>query len=157
MEPNKFSLREILTAGGVILSLLFVGFELRQNTNAVKATAIQEYASNFREHSALYINDPDMARIITLAMTDFEKLNQEESQRFVGWSYAGTLLAQSAFRQWQLGVLPDEEWSIVVTAICLDRKNTNLDALDKALEPMLVPTFVKAIDDACDEMEMDEN
>ena len=76
MDPNKFSLREILTAGGVILSLLFVGFELRQNTNAVKATAIQEYASNFREHSALYINDPDMARIITLALTDFEKLNQ---------------------------------------------------------------------------------
>jgi hypothetical protein len=149
MDSNKFTGREILTAGGVILSLLFVGLEVQQNTNAIKATAIQEFVSGYREHSALFINDPDMARIIQIAQKDFANLNDEEEQRYFGWAYAGNLLAQGAFRQWQLGVLPDEEWLIVVKAMCKDSSHPNQEAKDKILDPFLVPSFVKAIDDYC--------
>ncbi len=149
MDSNKFSGREILTAGGVILSLLFVGIEVQQNTNAIKATAIQEFVSGYREHSALFINDPDMARIIQIAQKDIAKLNDEEEQRYFGWAYAAHLLAQSAFRQWQLGVLPDEEWLIVVKAMCKDSSHPNQEAKDKLLDAFLVPSFVKAIDDYC--------
>lgn len=80
MDSNKLQVRELLTAGGVILSLLFVGYEIRQNTNAVKAEAIQEYLNSQREHFALYINDPEMARIIGKAATDHESLSQDERQ-----------------------------------------------------------------------------
>jgi hypothetical protein len=149
MDSKKFSGREILAAGGVILSLLFVGLEVQQNTNAIKANAIQEFVSGYREHSALYINDPDMARIIQIAQKDIAKLNDEEEQRYFGWAYAGALLGQGAFRQWQLGVLPDEEWIIVARALCKDSSNSNQKAKDKILEPFLVPSFVKAVDDYC--------
>jgi hypothetical protein len=149
MDSNKFSGREFLAAGGVILSLLFVGLEVQQNTNAIKATAIQEFVSGYREQAALYINDPDMARIIQLAQKDIAKLNDEEEQRYFGWVYAGSLLAQSAFRQWQLGVLPDEEWSIVAKMMCQDASHSNNEVKNKMLDPFLVPSFVKAIDDYC--------
>ena len=76
------------------------GLEVQQNTNAIKANAIQEFVSGYREHSALYINDPDMARIIQIAQKDIAKLNGEEEQRYFGWAYAGALLGQSVFRQW---------------------------------------------------------
>ncbi len=155
MDSNRFSGRELLAAGGVVLSLLFVGVEVQQNTNAIKATAIQEFSSGYREHSALYINDPDMARIIQIAQTGIENLNDEESQRYFGWVYVGSLLAQSAFRQWQLGVLPDEEWLIIVKAICKEANNPNAEARDKVIDPFLVPSFVKAIDDSCDAEQSD--
>ena len=35
MTPNRGSLKETLAAIGVILSLVFVGIEIRQNTAAV--------------------------------------------------------------------------------------------------------------------------
>ncbi len=155
MDSKRLSARELLAAGGVVLSLLFVGLEIQQNTNAIKATAIQEFSSSYREHSALYINDPDMARIIQIAQKDIEMLNDEEAQRYFGWVYVGSLLAQSAFRQWQLGVLPDEEWSIIVKTWCKEAKNPNAEARDKVIEPFLVPSFVQAIDDSCNAEQSD--
>jgi len=128
---------------------LFVGYEIRQNTNAVKAEAIQEYNNSQREHVALYINDPEMTRIIGKAITDDESLSQDEYQRYWGFALAGTYSTQAAFRQWQLGVLPDEEWSIELYMTCKDRQIPSLQGLIDAQRPYLIPSFVEAIESGC--------
>jgi hypothetical protein len=46
-------LRDALASVGVIGSLIFVGLEVRQNTNAVQATAIQDFSAAFRGQAQL--------------------------------------------------------------------------------------------------------
>lgn len=106
-------LRDVLASVGVIGSLIFVGLEVRQNTKAVQATAIQNLSDAFREHTQLYVTDPDMTGIVVRANQDLSSLTTEELQRFFGSYVSGTLTVQGAYRQWQLGVLPDEEWAVV--------------------------------------------
>jgi len=53
-------IREALAALGVILSMLFVGLELRQNTLAVRATALNDLASASRDWLLAISSNPEL-------------------------------------------------------------------------------------------------
>lgn len=65
-------IRETLTAGGVVLSLLFVGLELRQNTLAVRATALNDLASGSRDYFLTVSADRDLVAATMSFMADEE-------------------------------------------------------------------------------------
>ncbi len=57
-------IREAVAAVGVILSLLFVGLELRQNTLAVRATALNDLATGSREWTLAIASNPALAAVM---------------------------------------------------------------------------------------------
>ena len=154
MEPNKYNIREILAAGGVILSLVFVGIEIQQNTNAVKATAVMEYYSSSADHYSLMVNNPELARVIGIVFDDPDKLTQQESQMFIGFVMAANHLSQSAYRLWTMGVLPDEEWQSTIQGACPnentpEKQRSTLEMIFNDTRDQLLPSFAEVLESSC--------
>jgi hypothetical protein len=104
------TIRETVGFIGVIASLIFVGLEVRQNTLASRAAAIQEATNVARQQMQMYITNPEVGRIRLTGGENPTRLSTEERATY-GWLLASYLWGvQGSYRQWNLGVLPDEEW-----------------------------------------------
>ena len=112
---------EIIGGIAVILSLLVVAYEIRQNTTALQATAMQESTSILREQVMILATNPELSRLMA---SKYDELDPDE-QRRVKWSSRSFWFGyQGQFRQWQLGLLPDEEWTFWFRIICGNYSNS---------------------------------
>ena len=114
------TLKEVIGFIGVVGSLLFVGYELRQNTQATRATAIQESINVARQQIQMYALDADANRISFIGRDSLDVLNVEEQERYRWMMLSFFWGMQGVYRQWDLGVLPDEEWGAWYQVICLN-------------------------------------
>ena len=104
-------LANIAVLGGVI----FLALEIQQNTNAIRATAIQESVNIARQQILLFATDPDINR---LDVADFDQLSEEDRRR-VFWLRRSFWLGMDAlYRQRELGVFPEVEWEMWAKIIC---------------------------------------
>ena len=154
MQFIKFNVREILAAGAVVLSLLFVAIELRQNTEAAKAAALMDYYAAAAENYSMLANDPELARITVNVFFDPEKLSQADHQRFFAFKFAGDHSLQGAYRLWTMGVLPDEEWESALRGYCPREQDdekivSTMQRLWNMSKPSLMPSFVEVVERAC--------
>ena len=99
----------VLSAVGVVVSLIFVGFELRQNTAAVKASAIQELSAQSVGFLTDWATDETIPAL--LAQTSAGALpadfTAEENQRLTLIYLAALRAYEARFIQVQLGVLDE--------------------------------------------------
>jgi hypothetical protein len=143
---------EIIGGLAVIVSLLIVAYEIRQNTTALQATAMQESTTILREQVMILATNPDLSRLIA---SDFEQLSSDE-QRRVKWSSRSFWFGyQGQFRQWHIGLLPNEEWSTWFNIICVNYKSNTGEAatggspLWPFVRPLLLPDFVNYVETNC--------
>ena len=114
MTAKRYELEKMLAAAGVILSLLFVGYEIRQNTQVARATAIQQTTGQIVEWATAAILDPDWVRIKTYLDTggSYADLSDEDKTRF-SWIVSQTVrIMESRYRQMQMGVIEKEDLGI---------------------------------------------
>ena len=100
---------------GVVAGLVFLAIEVRQNTTALQAAAIQESTNVAREQILTLATNGELNR---LSMADFDELDAEDQQRIFWLDRSFWLGMQGQYRQWQLGVLPDQDWSVWHRIIC---------------------------------------
>ncbi len=138
------------TAGflGVMASLIFVGLEIHQNTLASRAAAIQESTNVARQQVQMYALDPEANRIEMIGREDLSQLNPEEAARFEWMMVSFFWGMQGLYRQWDLGVLPDEEWQAWTTVICGNLSNPGTRAVWEEF-PMFTPGFREVVE-SCD-------
>lgn len=117
--PSK-AMRETLATIGVIASMIFVGLEIRQNTQAVRANAIQESVNVARQQVLTIAADPELTRLEFYCRDDPPGLTQEERDRCTLLSLSFWWGMQGLFEQWSLDVLPDETWGSWRRVICLN-------------------------------------
>ena len=95
MKTKKIKLWITLIANlGVVGGLVFVGFEVQQNTTQIRAEAsysINEALSNL--NSAIY-NDPVFADIVMRGEKEFFSLNPTEQRQFNAYQYDRLNLAR---------------------------------------------------------------
>lgn len=107
---------------GVIAGIIFLAFEIRQNTTSLQAAAIQASTEVARENIMTLVNDPSL---LDLKNKPTDQLTNAEAQRLYWLSRSFWLSMQGLWRQWQLGVLPEEEWLVWQHIICT---NMNTDS-----------------------------
>ena len=93
----------------VIGSLIYVGLRVKQNTNTVRASsfhALTEALCNFN----IRCSEADMASIYVRGIPDLDALTPEERFQFSAGNIALFRLFESAFYQWQRGILDDAVW-----------------------------------------------
>jgi hypothetical protein len=90
---------ELAGAGAVLVGLIFVGLELRQNTAAVEASTLQNLTDASTEFVTNIGSDPNLTRIWITSSSDREKLTE-------------------TYLQWQRGTLSDEDWVLYEGFIC---------------------------------------
>lgn len=100
------------TAGaiGVIVTLLYLSLQIRQNTRATRVTAIQtaaESSAHFTEQLAIHA---DLSDIFWLGMFDPESLNSRDFRRFVSAMNAFMRREAVNYRLYKEGHLPEQDW-----------------------------------------------
>ena len=134
---------------GVLMGILILAFEIRQNTLALQATAIQESVSRSRETLLMFATDPEVNRIEMIGGEDPSKLSSEELRRY-GWIIRSYWMGnQGLYRQWELGVLPNEEWRVQKTIICTNFSAPGMQMLWPSNRRSLIPAFVKLVEEEC--------
>lgn len=113
---------ELVGAAAVLLGLLFVGYELRQNTAAVQASTLQSMVDLSTTSLREVAMDPEFSQLLVKAVADIDQLDETESQQVGGYIRSQWLRYQGAFNQWRRGSLGDMDWEIYEGLIC-ERRN----------------------------------
>ena len=112
LEQLSF-LAQIISAVAVIASLVFVGFQLKQATAAVRASSSQAHSGLYTELVRSIIDNADFARTWSIGLTDPKALDEAEWIRFVAYASALFRLYESSRVQWLNGRLDKEHWHTI--------------------------------------------
>jgi hypothetical protein len=79
---NLGNIGEFVGAIAVILSLVYLGVQIRQNTRTVRASTYQDIVRLVQEIDLLLASDPELNRIWVAGRRDPAKLDDDEQRRF---------------------------------------------------------------------------
>src|SRR5215475_4797566 len=104
------SLSGIVSGVAVVVSLVFVGFQLRQNARAAFAQTSQSHAMNWIQLAVPIFESPDFARIWRLGLTGTHTLNADEHVRFMVAANALFRFFEASRVQWRRKQLDTAHW-----------------------------------------------
>ena len=107
---GKKQLRESVGLLAVVLSLVFVGLEMRQNNTIARASAINELASNQRDLLLSIVTDGELSSVWADYLRNgvaLDSFNARDRTRLSGLQEALVINVENAFLQREMGLLPD--------------------------------------------------
>lgn len=125
---NLKSAVDILSPAAVLIGLVFVGFELRQNTAAVEAASRQSANEGSVAWLLTFGTDPSLAQLWVKASKDLEDLSETESMQLYFLIRSQWVRFETSYLQWKNGVLSDVDWSAYSSAICRTDSGSDGDA-----------------------------
>lgn len=112
LEQASF-VAQIVSAVAVIASLIFVGFQLKHATAAIRATSSQAHSGLYTDLVRSIIDNADFARTWSTGLTNPKALTEAEWVRFVAYASALFRLYESSRVQWLNGRLDEEHWHTI--------------------------------------------
>ena len=79
---NIYYVGQTIAVFAILVSLVFVGFQIRQNTKALKATSHHAITDSFNQLNALIGTDPKAGRIWRVGLIGGEDLDEDEQMSF---------------------------------------------------------------------------
>lgn len=104
------TIAELVAALGVILSLIFVGMELRQNTVAVRAATYQALSDASAEAVAALAHDPGLLAVVQRVYfqdVEWDDLTEEENARLSFYYMSLLRRLENTYQQNRSGVVDD--------------------------------------------------
>ena len=103
------AISEIVAAVAVVVTLIYVAAQIRQNTASVRATGYQEWLSaNLELNTAAA--DQSMSHLFALGNADSSKLSEESFVSFAMWNLGLMQMAQATNYLYKSGSLDRELW-----------------------------------------------
>ncbi len=116
------NLGQIIGAIAVVISLFYVAYQIRQNTNAVRSATAQSVHEHFAKWYHLLAADGDLSQIVANGLHDYSSLSEQEKARFIATFMAFLSYSQNAFLKWREGLLASPLWMgwelLIVNLIC---------------------------------------
>ena len=103
---------EIIGAVAVVVSLFYVGSQVKQNATSVRGQTHESITRTMVDVNLLLASDPDLSVAISRANAGKE-LSNEQYQRTLNVLGASLRIAATAHHQHSLGLLDDEELEIL--------------------------------------------
>jgi hypothetical protein len=116
---SRVSLTDLASIGSlvggiaVVVSLLFVGFQLRQNTRAVRAATSQSHAVNWSQVTTPITECADFAHIWRVGLDGLAALTEDERTRFIAFAFGAMRFFEASHLQWRHRQLDVEHWQNV--------------------------------------------
>ncbi len=117
MREDFGNLGDFLGGIGVVVTLLYLAIQIRQNTaqvrqntKAVSAAAHNILTENLNLYNSNLISNEDVAATILKADRGFSDLSDTESMRFLAMSSSMFRSFENIFHHHQAGLLTDEQW-----------------------------------------------
>ena len=110
MKLEKYALlAEIVGGAGVIVSLVFVGLQLKGNSDLLAAEAVFDLRDSNSFMSRDMITDSEFAEIVYRGYSDYESLTDIEKWRFEFWVEEVLTHRMTAWKYAEEGLLDAEE------------------------------------------------
>jgi hypothetical protein len=100
---NISDIAQALAAVATILSLIFVGVQIRQNTRATRAAAHHNVSDSLNQLNLMFAGDGEVTNICLTGMQDRKALSPEEKWRFDSMMRAYMHVCETMFVQTELG------------------------------------------------------
>ncbi len=106
---------EIVGAAAVVLSLLYLAIQMRQNTKAQAIATFESAMSGFNEAIRFSFGDIERSSTFRRGTVDPDSLNEDESVLFNAMIRHYSNHIYKLFRLYERGVFPESEWINAVT------------------------------------------
>lgn len=111
-------LAEVVAAVAVVVSLVYVGRQLRNNTAAIQGSSVQATTINASQSLLEAATDSSLARILRVGSEDPSRLTPTETWRREAFIRQFWLISQSVYLQNELGTMEPREWRTYARIIC---------------------------------------
>ena len=105
------SLSQIVGVVGGLATLMFVGFQIRDNSKAVRAATAQAVHDNYASWYLALSGNKSALATSAKGFADLDSLAPDEKMQFVCTFMSFLSHSQNAFHQWREGHLSDGLWA----------------------------------------------
>jgi hypothetical protein len=92
----------------VFASLIFVGYQIRQHTRALKATSHHAITDSFNALNVLVYSDPRVARIQRLGLAGLGDFDEDEALQFSWLVLANMRIFETLYYQYKTGTMEEQ-------------------------------------------------
>jgi len=136
------NLGEFIGAIVIVVTLIYLAMQVRQNTNALQAQSRQAVLSGAQAELFKLIENPD----ISINMSKAESLTTEEQVKLGHWFGAVMRLREFSWQQYQNGIIDDVQWStelgIIQSVLSAHRSRTWWDSVGQNIFGAKFAAFV---------------
>ena len=111
---------ELAGAAAVLLGLIFVGLELRQNTAALSAQAIFELNTSSNDNHRLMAQDDALEELVNNGYKDPDSLSESDRRRFVRYMRIRFNIAEAEWMYHKKGIIDESDAAGYRNALCDD-------------------------------------
>lgn len=140
---------ELIGIVAVIVSILILGYEIRQNTDTYAAQAVFELNESARLSLFQEATNPNLASLISKAEKNFDALSENERYMYSRWVFASVNLFESAWKYNRRGVISDSEMRGWKTAFCGYMARASFRHVVQSVE-VFTPEFAEESAQWCD-------
>lgn len=130
---------EIISAFAIVISLVFVGVEIRGNTESSKASTYQSMIDLSHDRLIAVAQSRDLAE---LSQSNWDDLDSVDQVRLIFWMRDWWRTNENAFIQYSRGVVGENEWIGYRSLMC----GGDLDSSWESHRNQLSPDFVVFIE-----------
>ncbi len=109
---------QILANVGVIAGIVFLGYEMRQNTATATAQAAFQINTSLDSAYRARAQDPNLAQLIKTGHDDPESLNDIEREQFYTWLRADINTSEALWFYFRNGLIAEEDFDGFRFSIC---------------------------------------
>ena len=117
---------EIIAAIAVVVSLVYVGQEVKRNTAAIQGASMQAIATSDSETLLTVASDASLSEVIRRGHDDPGQLDQSEEFRYSLFMRNFWLSFQNIYQQRELQLLDESVWQSYLTVICGMKSRTGV-------------------------------
>jgi hypothetical protein len=142
---------EIIGIAGIIVSLVFLGYELKRANDIAETEAVATIYSMTNEMSLALAENPDLSRVFRLALSDFESLTPEDRWTLYVLLEYVINVNEAAWKYYDKGIINQEEADFYARGLCklIGRHPTLVEAWQSNRQDRL-PGFYDYVTGVCD-------
>ena len=101
---------EILGAVAIVVSLICVGLEIRQNTEEIRDVKNRELNTMDMTAQAQLATSPELAAVLVKARKSPDELTDEEREQYIAWIIMNIKIWEEAFDAYADGRIEKADW-----------------------------------------------
>ena len=101
---------EVVGMAGVIISLIMVGYQLKQNTDMQRVDLLMQESHAIIENERLMMESEHVSRVWAKSLTDPANLTLAEQRVMEGYLWTYMELLRTNYRMKEAGLLSNEDW-----------------------------------------------
>ena len=142
---------EVVGLIGIILSLIFLGYELKRSNDIAEAQAVAEIYGMTNDLGLVMAENPELSRVFAQAQSDFESLSPDERWTLYVLIEHVINTSEAAWKFYDKGIIDQDEAAYFAQGLCrLIKLHPSLVAAWQENEPNRIPGFYDFVTGVCD-------